>query len=178
MSAYLKEPTTEVEAAARALFQRWKDRSARSIIPPQPGSYVLDVWENLPPSVTGDFYRDAEAALKAVAAVHMAEDGPLDEDDLSDAAYLRDLSDRLMRVPVMYGVDQGDVERLADMGSKLKARYAPVTLPQDVDEAIRDALKAALTIVGDRAAGGRMLTTQEQAKAALDKIKALLGQQA
>lgn len=74
MSAYLKEPTAEVVAAARALFQRWKDRSAQSIIKPVPGSYVHDTWENLPPSVKGSFYYDAEAALKAVAIVQKSED--------------------------------------------------------------------------------------------------------
>lgn len=33
-------------------------------------------------------------------------------------------------------------------------------------------------IVGDRAAGGRMLTTQEQAKSVLSRINGLLGREA
>jgi len=47
------------------MFQRWKDRSARSIVAPPPGSYALDEWVNLPSSVKHDFYEDAEAALSA-----------------------------------------------------------------------------------------------------------------
>jgi len=86
MTAYMQEPTPEIEAAARALFRCWKARSARSVIPPQPGSYVLDEWENLPPSVTGDFYREAEAALEAAASVRgSVEDAPSGEDEAERA---------------------------------------------------------------------------------------------
>ncbi len=39
---------------------------------------------------------------------------------LSDPEYLRDLAERLMRIPVMYGTDQSDVSRLYDIADKLK----------------------------------------------------------
>ena len=39
-----------------------------------------------------------------------------------DVEYLRDLANRLMRVPVMYGTDQGDVDRLHRLASKLESK--------------------------------------------------------
>jgi hypothetical protein len=36
----------------------------------------------------------------------------------SDAEYLRDLCDRVMAIPIMYGVDQYDCERLLEIASK------------------------------------------------------------
>jgi len=35
-------------------------------------------------------------------------------------AFLRDLAERLMGVPVMYGTDQGDAERLEQLAAELK----------------------------------------------------------
>ena len=43
-----------------------------------------------------------------------------DTDELPDAAYLYNLASRLMHVPVMYGTDQGDCDRLADIAAKLE----------------------------------------------------------
>ena len=37
----------------------------------------------------------------------------------TDADYLRDLAERLMAVPALYGVDQGDVDRLLEIASTL-----------------------------------------------------------
>ncbi|MCA1199174.1 hypothetical protein K9B35_14445 [Sphingomonas sp. R647] len=51
------------EAIARALFQRFKERAASRLPEPQPGSYALDHWENLPLSFKRDFYLDADAIL-------------------------------------------------------------------------------------------------------------------
>lgn len=42
------------------------------------------------------------------------------EVQLSDPEYLRDLADRLMRIPVMYGTDQGDCSRLIEMAKALE----------------------------------------------------------
>lgn len=42
------------------------------------------------------------------------------EQDRADAAFLRDLAGRLFQVPVMYGVDQGDVDRLNEIAEKLQ----------------------------------------------------------
>jgi hypothetical protein len=35
--------------------------------------------------------------------------------DMPAPMYLRDLAERLMRVPTMYDVDQGDVDRLGEL---------------------------------------------------------------
>lgn len=43
-----------------------------------------------------------------------------DEVELTDVKYLRDLAQRLFRVPVMYGVDQGDCSRLEDIATNLE----------------------------------------------------------
>lgn len=40
----------------------------------------------------------------------------------SDSAYLRDLSNRLMHVPVMYGIDGFDIDCLAEMAGRLEAK--------------------------------------------------------
>ena len=37
----------------------------------------------------------------------------------TDADFLRDLAERLMVVPVMYGVDQSDVDRLIEIANQL-----------------------------------------------------------
>ena len=39
---------------------------------------------------------------------------------MSDADFLRDLADRLMTVPVTYGTDQGDIDRLRRIADSLK----------------------------------------------------------
>ena len=49
--------------------------------------------------------------------------------ETTDAEYLRDLAERLMRVPVMYGTDQGDVDRLREIATTLVALCDP--LPDD-----------------------------------------------
>jgi hypothetical protein len=41
------------------------------------------------------------------------------DEELNSAEYLRDLAERLMRVPVMYGTDQGDVSRLYEIAQEL-----------------------------------------------------------
>lgn len=38
----------------------------------------------------------------------------------TNAEYLRDLAERLMRVPVMYGTDQGDCYRLYEIARELE----------------------------------------------------------
>lgn len=38
--------------------------------------------------------------------------------EMTDQEYLRDLSERLMHVPVMHGTDQYDVDRLLEMARK------------------------------------------------------------
>jgi hypothetical protein len=52
-----------------------------------------------------------------------------DEEELHPAAFLRDLSERLMRVPIMFGVDQGDCERLERIAMTLALEPDP--LPDD-----------------------------------------------
>jgi hypothetical protein len=37
----------------------------------------------------------------------------------TDAEFLRDLAERLMAIPVLYGVDQGDVDRLIEIAQHL-----------------------------------------------------------
>jgi hypothetical protein len=39
----------------------------------------------------------------------------------TDPDFLRDLAERLMAVPVLYGVDQGDVDRLLAIARQLEA---------------------------------------------------------
>ncbi len=41
------------------------------------------------------------------------------EPELSDKEYLKDLAERLLHVPVMYGIDGYDIGRLSDMSSAL-----------------------------------------------------------
>jgi hypothetical protein len=62
------------EEIARTLFKRWKARSAKSIIEPAPGSYVLDEWEELPPSVQRTFFEDADALLPIITRVQGKEE--------------------------------------------------------------------------------------------------------
>lgn len=40
-------------------------------------------------------------------------------EELNNAEYLRDLAERLMHIPVMYGTDQDDVFRLYRVAQKL-----------------------------------------------------------
>jgi hypothetical protein len=40
--------------------------------------------------------------------------------ELPPAAYLRDLAERLMHIPVMYGIDQGDSDRLAEIAREIE----------------------------------------------------------
>lgn len=39
----------------------------------------------------------------------------------TDVEFLRDLAERLFRVPVMYGVDQGDSDRLYQIAKAMEA---------------------------------------------------------
>ena len=41
------------------------------------------------------------------------------ETELTNAAYLRDLAERLREIPVRYGVDGYDIDRLVDMAREL-----------------------------------------------------------
>lgn len=41
-------------------------------------------------------------------------------EELNDVEYLRDLAERLMHVPVMYGTDQFDVEKLHRIAKQLE----------------------------------------------------------
>jgi hypothetical protein len=41
------------------------------------------------------------------------------EGGVVNADYLRDLAERLMAVPAMYGTDQGDVDRLLEIAKEL-----------------------------------------------------------
>ena len=45
-----------------------------------------------------------------------------DDTELPDAEYLRDLAERLMHVPVMYGTDGYDIDRLAAIARKLEGK--------------------------------------------------------
>lgn len=49
-------------------------------------------------------------------------DADLEEGEAKTTEALRDLAERLMHVPVMYGVDQGDVENLRDLARKLEGK--------------------------------------------------------
>lgn len=42
------------------------------------------------------------------------------DNELPPAAYLRDLAARINRIPVMYGTDQYDVERLEEIAANLE----------------------------------------------------------
>ena len=44
----------------------------------------------------------------------------------TDAAFLRDLAERLYRIPVMYGVDQGDIDRLYEIAKILGVNPAEI----------------------------------------------------
>lgn len=46
-------------------------------------------------------------------------------ENLSDAEYLRNLAERLMRIPVMYGTDGYDIDRLSGIASMLDATPDP-----------------------------------------------------
>lgn len=39
----------------------------------------------------------------------------------TDVEFLRDLAERLFRIPVMYGVDQGDSDRLYQIAKAMEA---------------------------------------------------------
>lgn len=57
---------TMLDRLARALFERFKVRATARWPEPQPGSYALDEWDNLPMSFKQDFLHDAEATLQAL----------------------------------------------------------------------------------------------------------------
>lgn len=44
--------------------------------------------------------------------------------ELPTPAYLRDLAERLMHIPVVHGTDQGDVERLYRIAQQLEKQKA------------------------------------------------------
>lgn len=41
------------------------------------------------------------------------------DEDLTDVEYLRDLAKRIFQIPVMYGTDQADCDRLCHIADKL-----------------------------------------------------------
>lgn len=43
-------------------------------------------------------------------------------EELSDAEYLRDLADRVFRIPACHGTDQYDVTRLIEISRKMEKR--------------------------------------------------------
>lgn len=45
------------------------------------------------------------------------------DDEMGTAAYLRDLADRIFRIPAMYGVDQGDYDRLREIATNWEAAF-------------------------------------------------------
>lgn len=45
---------------------------------------------------------------------------PKPREKMTDVEYLRDLAERLMRVPVVHGTDQADVERLQFIASHME----------------------------------------------------------
>ncbi len=45
----------------------------------------------------------------------------VDDDELGTAAYLRDLADRIMHIPTMYGVDTYDIDRLGRIAAHVEA---------------------------------------------------------
>lgn len=47
---------------------------------------------------------------------------PAPVDELNDADYLRDLSARLMDIPVMYGTDGYDVDRLSQIANSIGSK--------------------------------------------------------
>jgi len=49
--------------------------------------------------------------------------------ELNSAEFLRDLAERLMRVPIMYGTDQGDVSRLYEIAKEIE-RYDDMPDPE------------------------------------------------
>jgi hypothetical protein len=44
--------------------------------------------------------------------------------DYSDVEHLRDLAERLMSIPVMYGTDQGDTDRLLESARRIETLEA------------------------------------------------------
>lgn len=42
------------------------------------------------------------------------------KEELGIIDYLQDLSQRLLHVPTMYGVDQGDIQRLVEIADRIK----------------------------------------------------------
>lgn len=48
-----------------------------------------------------------------------------DNEELPPAAYLRDLAERLRHVPVMYGTDGYDIDRLAEIARAIEKAPVP-----------------------------------------------------
>ena len=48
--------------------------------------------------------------------------------ETDDPAYLRDLAERLMHVPVMFGTDQHDTDRLCEIASRLRTEMGTSAL--------------------------------------------------
>jgi hypothetical protein len=49
----------------------------------------------------------------------LADEAAANAEELSPAAYLHDLAERLMRVPVSFGVDGYDIDRLSEIARSL-----------------------------------------------------------
>ncbi len=56
------------------------------------------------------------------------------EKELNSAEYLRDLAERLMRVPVMYGTDQSDVSRLYEIARELEWQENNLSDPERTED--------------------------------------------
>lgn len=52
--------------------------------------------------------------------INRREIGLFSAEEKSDTEFLCDLAERLMRIPVMYGTDQGDIDRLNEIARKLE----------------------------------------------------------
>lgn len=65
----------------------------------------------------GDWRERADGLWELVVETLPAED--LDPGELPTGAYLIDLAERLMRVPVMCGTSGADVDRLSRLGEKI-----------------------------------------------------------
>ena len=81
---------------------------------------------------------DAPEYAKAVQDVF------IDRTELNDSEYLHDLSDRIMLIPVMYGTDQHDCERLSAISIQIS----------QIHDAINQAYKW-IDDIGEGAADGR-----------------------
>ena len=99
--------------ARRAAFAGASESDAQSLNPYAPGNNRADSWR-------------AEEDRQEWHDAFMAESARLTECetaspvDVDDSVYLLDLSERLRGVPVAYGTDDGDIDRLGEIAQKLR----------------------------------------------------------